>query len=62
MYFAMVAPPLFGAVQVTTDWALANDVAVTPVGAPGTVAGVADAEAADAELVPTTLVAVTVKV
>jgi hypothetical protein len=58
----MAAPPFeAGAVQETTaDWSAAAAVGV--VGAPGTVAGVADAEAADAEPVPTTLVAVTVKV
>ena len=59
----MAAPPLTtGAVQETTDWVLAFEVAVTPVGAPGTVAGVAGADAVDAELVPAELVAVTVNV
>ena len=59
----MAAPPLeTGAVQETTDWVLALDVAVTPVGAPGAVAGVAGADADEATLVPAELVAVTVKV
>jgi hypothetical protein len=51
-----------GAAHETTDWALALDVAVTPVGAPGAVAGVAGADAEEAMLVPAELVAVTVKV
>ena len=47
----MADPPLeAGAVQDTTDWALAFDVAVTPVGAPGVVAGMAAADAAEAGL------------
>ena len=59
----MAAPPLeAGAVQDTTDWVLALDVAVTAVGAPGMVAGVAAADAAEAALVPAGLVAVTVNV
>ena len=57
------APPVeLGAVQETTEEPLALEVAVTPVGAPGTVAGVAEVEAVDAELVPAAFVAVTVKV
>jgi hypothetical protein len=57
------APPLLaGAVQETTELALAFDVAATAVGAPGTVAGIAAAEAAEAALVPAELVAVTLKV
>ena len=51
-----------GAVHDTTDWVLAKDVAVTPVGAPGTVAGVAVADGDEAAPVPEPLVAVTVKV
>ena len=59
----MVAPPLeAGAVQDTTDWVLANELAVTPVGAPGVVDGVAVADGAEAGPVPEPLVAVTVKV
>jgi hypothetical protein len=51
-----------GAVHDTTDWALALEVAVTPVGAPGMVEGVAVADGVEAGLVPAELVAVTVKV
>ncbi len=59
----MADPPLVdGAVHDTTDWALALEVAVTPVGALGTVDGVAVADAAEAGPVPEPLVAVTVKV
>ena len=59
----MAAPPLdAGAVQDTTDCELAYEVAATPVGAPGTVAGVAGPEGLDGELVPAELVAVTVNV
>ena len=59
----MAAPPLdAGAVHDTTDWVLAYDVPDTDVGAPGTVAGVAGADGADATLVPARLVAVTVNV
>ena len=57
------APPVeLGALQETTEEPLALEVAVTEVGAPGAVAGVAAAEAVEAELVPAALVAVTVKV
>jgi len=59
----MAAPPFeAGAVHDTTDWVLANEVAVTDVGAPGRVAGVAGAEGDEGELVPARLVAVTVNV
>jgi hypothetical protein len=59
----MVAPPLLkGALQVTTDWPFAFEVPATAVGAPGTVAGVALAEAEENALVPAALVAVTSKV
>ncbi len=59
----IVAPPLeAGADQETTLCALALPVAVTLVGAPGTVLGVAALDALDALLVPATFVAVTVKV
>jgi hypothetical protein len=59
----MAAPPLeAGAVHVTTDWALAFEVPATAVGAPGAVAGMAAADAAEAGLVPAELVAVTVNV
>jgi hypothetical protein len=63
VYPVMAEPPLLtGAVQETTDWALALEVAVTPVGAPAGVAGMAAAEAAEGDPVPVPLVAVTVKV
>ena len=51
-----------GAVQDTVDWALPLAVADTPVGAPGTVDGVAGADGAEAGPVPMPLVAVTVNV
>jgi hypothetical protein len=57
-------PPSEGAVQDTTAEP-SPAVADTPVGASGAVAGavgVTDADAADAGLVPTALVALTVKV
>ena len=61
-------PSVVGAVQDTNDDASAFEVAVTPVGAPGTVAGatgaagVAGAEADDGDPVPMKLEAVTVNV
>ena len=59
----IAAPPVEpGAVQETTDWPFAFDVALTDVGAPGTVEGVAEAEAVEAEPVPDAFVAVTVNV
>ena len=58
----MALPPFdAGAVKLTLACALPA-VAETLVGAPGTVAGVTDDDAVDAEPVPTELVAVTVKV
>ncbi len=56
-------PPLDGAVQLTVADALPA-VAVTPVGAAGAVGavGVTALDGAEAGLVPTALVAVTVKV
>jgi hypothetical protein len=63
VYPVMGAPPLEpGAVHDTVDWLLALDVAVTPVGAPGTTDGVAVADGDEAALVPAELVALTVKV
>jgi hypothetical protein len=63
VYPLMAAPPVeAGAVQDTTDWALALDVAATAVGAPGAVAGVAGTDGLEAALVPAELVAVTVNV
>ena len=56
----MAEPPVVdGAVHDTDEEASASEVAVTAVGAPGTVAG---AEGVDAGPVPTELVAVTVNV
>ena len=58
----MAEPPLFaGAVKVTVAWAFPA-VAVPIVGAPGTVEGVTEFEAALAGPVPMAFVAVTVKV
>jgi hypothetical protein len=55
-------PPLLaGGVKLTAAW-LFPALAVTLVGAPGTVAGVTDEEAPEVLPVPTALVAVTVKV
>ena len=63
VYSMYELPPLeAGAVHDTTEEALALEVAVTPVGAPGVVDGVAGADAADAGPVPMALVAVTVNV
>ena len=63
LYPVMADPPLEAdAVHDTTELALALDVAVTPVGAAASVAGVTLLEAADATPVPAALVAVTVKV
>ena len=59
----MAAPPLdAGAVHDTCDWVLAYEAPDTAVGTPGTVAGVAGADGAEARLVPAALVAVTVNV
>ena len=57
-----VPPVEIGAVQETVEEPLALEVAVTEVGAPGAVAGVAAAEAVEADPVPAALVALTVKV
>lgn len=63
VYPVIVRPPVeLGAVQVTTDCVLPLDVAVTPVGAPGVVAGTMPVEGDDAVPVPEPLVAVTVNV
>jgi hypothetical protein len=58
----IAAPPFVGSVQETTDWPLALLVADTSVGAPGTVDGVATADAVEAAPVPDAFVAVTVNV
>jgi hypothetical protein len=58
----MAPPPVAtGAVQDTTDWALAFELAVTAVGAPG-VPTTRALDGEEAALVPAELVAVTVKV
>jgi hypothetical protein len=47
VYLVIVDPPLYtGAIQLTTDWVLPLDVALTFVGASGIVDGVALADAA----------------
>jgi hypothetical protein len=51
-----------GAVHETTDSPFAFEVAETEVGAPGTVDGIAEAEAVEAAPVPDAFVAVTVNV
>lgn len=62
VYPVMVEPPLLaGAVHVTAAWVFLG-VAVTAVGAPGTVFGVTAELAADAAEVPAALVAVTLNV
>jgi hypothetical protein len=63
VYFETGAPLAADAVQVTTDWVLAKEVADTLVGALGAVlAGVTALEAADNAPVPAALVAATLKV
>jgi hypothetical protein len=59
----MALPPLLtGAVKVTLAAVVSPGVAAPIVGTPGTPPGVALLETAEATLVPTALVAVTVKV
>ena len=59
----MIAAPLVaGAVHDTFDWVDSNEVAATPVGAPGTVDGVAEFDATEAAPVPARFVAVTANV
>jgi len=61
VYAVTDAPPFStGAVQDTTELTFAVDVADTAVGAPGTVAGTAAAEAVEVAPAPTALDAVTV--
>ena len=63
VYPVIAAPPvLIGAIHDTTDWAFAAPVALTAVGAPGTVDGVTAADTAEATPVPLAFVAVTVNV
>jgi hypothetical protein len=62
VYPVIALPPLDpGALQLTTDDALAT-VPETPVGAPGTVRGVTDADATEADELPIAFVALTVNV
>ena len=58
----MPEPPSAGAVQVTEAVPPPEPDATPMVGAPGTVAGMAEDEATEAAPVPTALVAFTVKV
>jgi hypothetical protein len=59
----MLAPPLLvGAVQVIVDCVFSKELAITPVGAVGTVDGVAVFEAFEAVPVAALFVAVTVNV
>ena len=58
----ITAPFVAGAVHDTFDWVDSNEVAETPVGATGTVDGVAAFDATEAALVPARFVAVTVNV
>ena len=59
----IVAPPFeTGALHETTDWVSANDVAWTPIGAPGRVGTMTELEGCDEGLMPSALVAVTVNV
>jgi hypothetical protein len=63
VYPVMARPPFeLDAVHDTTDWVLALEVAVTPVGADGTAAGTMALDASEAAPVPEELVAVTVNV
>jgi hypothetical protein len=63
VYPPMAAPPLdVGADQVIIEVVFWFDVASTLVGAPGTVEGIATAEAEDSVRVPLAFVAATVKV
>jgi hypothetical protein len=59
----MSAPPSeAGTVHETVDWLPSKDVAVTRVGAAGTVEGTAAADAVDATELPDAFVAVTLNV
>jgi hypothetical protein len=63
VYPVTAAPPLAtGAAHATTEAVLRFELATTAVGAPGTVEGVADGEAADSTEVPLTFLDVTVNV
>jgi hypothetical protein len=59
----IAAPPsTVGEVQVIVDCVFSKELAITPVGAVGTVDGVTEFEASEALLVPALFVAVTVNV
>jgi hypothetical protein len=58
----MAEPPVFAGAVHDTAAVLGDSVTLRPVGAPGTVDGVTDADADDADPVPLALVAATVKV
>jgi hypothetical protein len=62
VYPPMAAPPFDAAVQEITEVVFRFDDASTAVGAPGTVEGIATAEADDSVRVPLAFVAATVKV
>jgi len=62
VYTVMADPPSLAGAVKETDAEAFPAVAETPVGAPGTVAGVTDALGLLAEPIPTVLVALTVKV
>ena len=62
VYELIAAPPVLAGAVHDTVAELSPAVAVTAVGAPGTVLGVTALEAADAEPVPDPFVAVTVNV
>jgi len=62
VYNVMIAPPLLEGAVNETIAAASDDVALTTVGAFGGIAGVTDADAADAGPVPTPFVAFTVNV
>ena len=62
VYWVMELPPLEDGTLHDTDACALPAVALTPVGAPGVVAGVTALEAPEARLGPAPLVAVTVNV
>ena len=62
VYWVIAAPPFDAGAVHETSASVLPPVADTPVGAPGTVAGVTVLETVEAEPVPTLLVAVTVNV
>ena len=62
VYIVIALPPSLAGATNATLAEVFPAVATTPVGAPGTVAGVTADEAADATELPTAVVAITVKV